>query len=235
MLCIRGFSTRSRLIAALIPLAVACGTAVSVSCTNGSACPCSDVPKPQSERKQLDTAAGLAFIATPAYKDEFASAVAGAKAALSKHQGEPNLAIVSDIDETLLDNSPQLARAPITDREAFGKWIAEAQAPALDPTAQLLSWARQQGAAVFLVTGRAEQNRRPTIENLIKRGVVYDGLFMRPDGDRRPAEVMKTEYRQSIEKMGFKIVVSIGDQDSDLWGGHAEDCEKLPNRIYYIP
>lgn len=34
--------------------------------------------------------------------------------------------------------------------------------------------------------------------------------------------------------MGFKIVVNIGDQVSDLVGGYALDCEKLPNKMYFV-
>jgi hypothetical protein len=34
--------------------------------------------------------------------------------------------------------------------------------------------------------------------------------------------------------MGFKIVVNIGDQDSDLAGGFALDGEKLPNKLYFV-
>ena len=35
--------------------------------------------------------------------------------------------------------------------------------------------------------------------------------------------------------MGFTILVNVGDQDSDLAGGHAVRPFKLPNPMYYIP
>ena len=76
--------------------------------------------------------------------------------------------------------------------------------------------------------------RADTIANLVKRQVAYDGLLMRKEGDRGGAESVKVPLREEVEKMGFTIVVNIGDQWSDLAGGHAIDCEKLPNKIYLV-
>lgn len=228
------FGNRRPATTKLIPFAVACAGIIFCPATVFS-CACSEIAKPQAQRQEMDAKAGLTFMHSDEYKKQFAQAIEGAKAALEKHKGQPNLAIVSDIDETLLDNSAELAQAPESDHAAFFKWVEEGSAPTLKPTAELLASARQQGIAVFLVTGRRERERRATIENLLRDGVAFDGLYMRANDDNRPAEQMKTDYRAAIENMGFKIIVSIGDQLSDLWGGHAEDCEKLPNRMYYIP
>ncbi|MFX5743177.1 HAD family acid phosphatase, partial [Acinetobacter baumannii] len=45
----------------------------------------------------------------------------------------------------------------------------------------------------------------------------------------------KTSKRIDIENRGFTIIASIGDQKSDLAGGHAEMTYKLPNPFYFIP
>ena len=87
---------------------------------------------------------------------------------------------------------------------------------------------------MFFITGRHEKERPITIVNLNKDGFNYDGLYLRGDQDHRPAEVYKAEVRETIEKMGFVIVENLGDQFSDLVGGHAADCQKLPNRMYFI-
>ena len=34
---------------------------------------------------------------------------------------------------------------------------------------------------------------------------------------------------------GFTIILSVGDQESDLKGGYAERTFKLPNPVYYLP
>lgn len=170
------------------------------------------------------------------YDQEFDKAIAAAREACKKHKGELNVAVVSDLDETLLDNRPFIEQH-VKDFSwpLFSQWIQQSDAPLLKPTADFLSWARDNGYAIFFVTGRHEKHRADTIENLIRRKVAYDGLYMRANDDKRNAEACKTEAREKIEAAGFKIIVSIGDQYSDLYGGHAADCEKLPNPMYYIP
>jgi acid phosphatase len=198
------------------------------------ACPCSEIKQPNPEKEDLDGEAGLKFSHSKEFATEFESALASARAACTKHIGEPSVAVVSDIDETLLDNRPAFEETKGLNIEKFNEWVNQAQAKTL-PTSKFLQWARQKGFAVVLITGRDEEERRVTIENLVRNSISYDGLYMRPAGDHSLAEEMKTQYRKQIEAMGFKIIVSIGDQDSDLYGGYAEDCEKLPNKIYYIP
>lgn len=71
--------------------------------------------------------------------------------------------------------------------------------------------------------------------NLIKCGIAYDGLYMTRDQDKDlTAAQVKPPLRKAIEDLGFKIVVNIGDQWSDLVGGHAEHCIKLPNKLYFV-
>lgn len=196
------------------------------------ACPCADLKIPAAPASDIDPVGGLAYMKTPEYKKEFAAAIEGARKACMKHLGEPDVAIVSDIDETCLDNS-----AHFKDGTGWGdweKWEAQAKDPVLKQTADFLAWARKNGFAVFFITGRSESSRAATIKNLVRAGLSYDGLYMRPHNDDLPAEPMKSKFRKMISDMGFKIIVNIGDQYSDLTGGYAEDCEKLPNKIYYI-
>jgi predicted secreted acid phosphatase len=198
------------------------------------ACPCDAVNEPADAGKHINAAEGLKFSYTPEFQKQFDDAIESARSAVQKHLNEPKVAIVSDIDETLLDNRELFEQNPEFKWPQFIEWANKSKAPVLKPTADLLSWARQNGYAIFLITGRPESMRAVTIENLVKQGVAYDGLFMRDSAKSVPAEQVKTPYREQIEKLGFKIVVNIGDQYSDIRGGHAEDCEKLPNRIYFV-
>lgn len=199
------------------------------------ACPCGEVTLHPEEQFKDNPAAGIEFSHTEAYKKDFQTAIANARAAAEKFVGKPNCAIVFDIDETLLDNRQFFIDHKEFKWAEFNVWVEEARAPNLPETAEFLSWARQKGFAIFLITGRMEKDRRGTIKNLVKNGIAYDGLYMRPDGNHSPAKDVKTPLRVNIENMGFQIVANIGDQWSDLAGGHAEDCEKLPNRMYFVP
>jgi len=203
--------------------------------------PANDVKPPPLNEKDYGNRIGIEFSRTPAYRKETQKAIDDAYAACKRYlkdsaagkvKGRP--AVVSDLDETLIDNRPHFEATPQFNWDAFDAWIKKADAPLLPKTARFLTWARKNGIAVFFVTGRREGLRADTIANLIRRRVCYDGLLMRKEGDRGGAESVKVPLRQEVEKMGFTIVVNIGDQWSDLSGGHAVDCEKLPNKIYLV-
>jgi acid phosphatase len=204
-----------------------------------AACPCSDFAGNEAAKPRPDVGfeAGLTFTKTGEYRKQFDLAIADARKACEEHMGEPRVAIVSDLDETLLDNRELISRNK-NDKDILPhlpEWVNEARAPLLKPTADFLAWARKNGYAIFFVTGRQENLRAGTITNLIRNHVQYDGLYMRAVGDKRSAVDVKKKFREDIENMGFKIVVNIGDQPTDLLGGHALDCELLPNQMYAVP
>ena len=58
----------------------------------------------------------------------------------------------------------------------------------------------------------------------------------RPDDDYNKSIVpFKSGARAKIEKAGYAIIVTVGDQQSDLDGGFAECGFKLPDPFYFIP
>lgn len=184
---------------------------------------------------------GIQYSHTSQYKKEFHAAITAARKFCAdykaKHPTEKNLCVVSDIDETVLDNRPHVQR--VGDDKDWGKfeeWLKKSEAPELKSSADFLRWARKNGFAVFFVTGRPEPQRAPTIINLVRRQIPYDGMYCREHNkNQEPAEVYKVRMRTKIEDMGFKIVENIGDQFSDLAGGHSLDCQKLPNKMSFIP
>ncbi len=218
-------------------IAVVCLALASMTVPAAQSCPCGEVKLlTQVNESDYTPKIGLSYARTPQYKKEFDDAISGACATLSKHQGEKNLAVVSDIDETLLDNMPFFEKhEEEVEWKDFFAWVDESKAPSLKKTADMLAQARKQGLAIFLVTGRMEKLRKGTIDNLVRNGIAYDGLYMRSNGDKAEAAEYKSAVRRQIEEMGYKIVLNIGDQFSDLAGGSSEDCQKLPNKIYYIP
>jgi hypothetical protein len=152
-----------------------------------------------------------------------------------RHRGchEVKPAIVLDIDETSLSNYSGLAA---TNFSAAGlvPGAAAGSDPAIQPTLDLYSYARSKAVDVFFVTGRPDIARTPTDSNL--QSVGYDQgytLITKPSGiDTIP---YKSGERAKIEEQGFEILVNVGDQDSDLAGGHARRAFKLPNPMYFIP
>jgi acid phosphatase len=151
------------------------------------------------------------------------------------HAARP--AVVFDIDETLLSNWPYLqeydfARVP----SLFAVWADKSECPAIDPVKQFYLAMRAAGVATFVITGRGEPLRAATVRNLERQGITgWDGIIFRPATDRdRSVVPFKSGERARIEANGYTVVANIGDQDSDLAGGHALHTCKLPNPAYFI-
>jgi hypothetical protein len=103
------------------------------------------------------------------------------------------------------------------------------QSPATGPVLDVARQARAGGAAVFFVTARPEFLRGQTQLNLRAVGYTVAGLYMRPWFDTRTDDALKTAARTAIEDKGYVIVANIGNNDTDLAGGHAERTFKLPD------
>lgn len=147
-------------------------------------------------------------------------------------------AIVLDIDETSLSNYPDMVKLD------FGGTIAEIRQyedkgsdKAIAPTLKLYQFAKANHIAVFFITGRFENERQETEDNLKQVGYNnWDGLILRHGQYlKAPAAVYKTAMRKQLTDQGYDIVLSMGDQESDLRGGYADKTYKLPNPYYLIP
>jgi predicted secreted acid phosphatase len=143
-------------------------------------------------------------------------------------------AIVLDVDDTSLSNYRCLRRSDFEERGRCGSQRRDL--PGIRPTRALFQFARNSGVAVFFITGRRESARRNTIANLRARDYVGKwGLRLRPnDQPSSRRDGWKARQRRAIERRGYTIVINVGDQESDLDGGHAERTFKLPNPMYSI-
>lgn len=147
------------------------------------------------------------------------------------------LAIVLDIDETALSNYH------IMQTLNFGGRIKEIVAeidkgndPPIQDTRTLFKFAKKHNISIFFVTGRHQDERAVTVRNLHNAG--YRGwthLYMKPNNYKLTSVVpYKSGIRKEITKMGYDIVLNMGDQNSDLAGGYSDKSFKLPNPYYYI-
>src|SRR5689334_18106801 len=146
------------------------------------------------------------------------------------------LAIVLDIDETALSNWAVESHDDFAYIAADLNWCVSLHCgKGIPGTLKLFKFAKQNGVAVFFITGRPEGQRADTEENLKEAGYdFWEGLYMRPENHPKTQSV--TEYksgnRSDIVAKGYRIIVNVGDQMSDLEGNpQAEHSVKLPNQI----
>lgn len=183
----------------------------------------------------------------------------------AKHPDE-KLAIVMDIDETTLTNYCEMRRDAFGYiARIFNQWEVSPQASMAIPGAlRLFNKARAAGVAVFFITGRpgipdySATPKQPdqaapdpigphpsdgdqteaTAKNLEAAGFHgWDGLQLRNGSERTmPTIEFKSTERERIARRGYRIIMSLGDQWSDLLGDPQADISiKLPNPFYFIP
>ncbi|GEC09726.1 hypothetical protein SSP24_73810 [Streptomyces spinoverrucosus] len=123
-------------------------------------------------------------------------------------------AIVFDIDNTTLETD-------------FGFSYPQ---PANKPVLEVAEYAQEHGVDIFFVTARPGIIYAPTEYNLEKVGYEVDGLYVRGFFDLfKDVAAYKTAQRVDIESKGYTIIANIGNNTTDLSGGHAEKTYKLPD------
>ncbi|MCH9745080.1 MAG: acid phosphatase [Gammaproteobacteria bacterium] len=146
------------------------------------------------------------------------------------------LAIVFDIDETALSNYQDMKAMDFggTDQDYINA-EQKAHDPAIPSVLTLYQYAKNNGVAVFFITGRKESLRPATAKNLKNAGYSdWKQLYMKPKNYDNPSVIpYKSAMRKGIEKQGYDIAISIGDQYSDLKGGYADMVFKVPDPYYF--
>ncbi|MFD4374424.1 HAD family acid phosphatase [Streptomyces sp. NPDC058486] len=180
-------------------------------------------PAPAASAADPDThlasAAAIEGVDYPTWRRDVAAVVAQARPYIEERAedaGTEKQAIVLDIDNSSLE----------TDFHPF--W--ELPTPAIPEIHALVRDAHARGVKVFFVTARPGIIHSLTEWNLKKVGYPVDGLYVRSLPDLfAEVSAYKTEKRAEIEAKGYTIIANIGNNTTDVVGGHAERAFKLPD------
>jgi acid phosphatase len=166
-------------------------------------------------------------------------AIAFLRRRAAHHNPQEKLAMVFDIDDTTLSNYPEMLAAGFAyESKAFDAWVQTAKAPAIPGSLRLFKEAQRLGVSVFFITGRHEDERNATERNLREQGFEnWKELTLRPtSGGPATTSEYKSAERGKIVAQGYKIVLNVGDQWSDLKGKpEAEFSVKFPDPYYFLP
>jgi acid phosphatase len=146
-------------------------------------------------------------------KDDRVAPVAGLKPA-----------VVLDIDETVLDNSPYQARLIKSGGEFneadWAAWCKEEKARALPGVVEFTQFAAQHGIAVIYVSNRAKDLDQATLGNLRKAGVPVSGpeAFLGLGTFVQDCEQVGTEKgcRRQLISRKYRVLMQFGDQIGDF-------------------
>ncbi|MEM8710459.1 MAG: HAD family acid phosphatase [Planctomycetota bacterium] len=131
-------------------------------------------------------------------------------------------AIILDVDETVLDNSPFEVRL-IEDGTAYptgwADWCSEAAAEPVPGALEFTQLAAASGVEVFYVTNRKEGVKKGTVENLRSLGFPLnprvDTVLMR---DGQPDWGSDKTSRRLHVAANYRIVMLFGDNTGDFLG-----------------
>lgn len=133
-------------------------------------------------------------------------------------------AVILDIDETVLDNSPYQARLIRSGGEYneadWAKWCKEETARALPGVVEFTKFAAKHGVAVIYISNRAQDLDRATLNNLRQVGLPVSGpeAFLGLGTVLRGCDQVGTEKncrRQLVSKQ-YRVLMQFGDQLGDF-------------------
>jgi len=129
-------------------------------------------------------------------------------------------AVVMDLDETVLDNSPfqtSLFRdGTVYSDERWGAWESghPEEVRAVPGAVEFIAAAEKDGATVHYITNRKEGSRKPTIAALKHLGISIEGIDARLHLMKNK-ERDKEERRQAV-RAKYRMVMLVGDTLSDF-------------------
>ena len=153
-------------------------------------------------------------------------------------------AIIVDIDETVLDNSPGQARFLLEgngryDPGTWMKWTAEKRARAVPGSAEFLSEAAAKGVTVFYVTNRSAQEGPDTRDNLKAQGFPWKDQAAGDIGDvlllsgEKPDWTSDKGTRRAIVARYYRILLLGGDDLNDFFPARLAPAERAAKAAAY--
>lgn len=145
----------------------------------------------------------------------------------AERQGSPvglPPAVILDIDETVLDNSPYQARL-IRDGEQFdpaswAAWVREREARPLPGALEFTRFAAAHGVTVFYISNRDADQAEATLANLRAAGfpVVGDTAFLGKgiQVENCLSEGSSKSCRRQLVARNYRVLLMIGDQIGDF-------------------
>jgi len=140
-------------------------------------------------------------------------------------------AVILDLDETVMDNTPYQAlmarQGKGFDSKAWDEWVAKGAAGALPGAADFLQALKAKSIAVYYITNREAAREKETIANLILLGIPVD-----PAGENilsrreKPDWVSDKSSRRADVAKTHRIILLIGDDLGDFVSGARDLPEK---------
>ena len=135
---------------------------------------------------------------------------------LQNNNSEIKKAVVVDIDETMLDNSPFETYCINTGKgysgETWGNWTSKIEAKPLPGAVEFSKYAESNGVEVFYISNRSIDEFDVTLKNLQKENFAFADsahLLLKTNTSSK-------KERRSLVKENYEIILLIGDNLGDF-------------------
>jgi 5'-nucleotidase (lipoprotein e(P4) family) len=133
-------------------------------------------------------------------------------------------AVITDIDETLLDNSPYEGLRALEDSDFraadMQKWTAKASCNAIPGAVDFLKFAAEKKVTIFYITNRAPVEQAGTLKNLQKFNLPNadaDHLLLDTDSKKPSKELRRyVVVHAGKNKKPYKVILLCGDNLADF-------------------
>ena len=133
-------------------------------------------------------------------------------------------AVVLDVDETVLDNSPYQARLVRDGKEydevTWAQWVAEKKAKAIPGVVDFAKAANAKGVTLLYISNRAVHLKEATLANLRSEGlpVADDSVFLGLGTVVKDCEQNGSEKncRRRLAGQKYRVLMQFGDQLGDF-------------------
>ncbi|MCS4235755.1 5'-nucleotidase, lipoprotein e(P4) family [Stenotrophomonas sp. BIGb0135] len=133
-------------------------------------------------------------------------------------------AVVLDVDETVLDNSPYQARLVRDGKEydelSWDQWVAEKKAKAIPGVVDFAKAANAKGVTLLYISNRAVHLKEATLANLRAEGlpVADDSVFLGLGTVVKDCEQAGSEKncRRRLAGQQYRVLMQFGDQLGDF-------------------
>jgi 5'-nucleotidase (lipoprotein e(P4) family) len=141
--------------------------------------------------------------------------------AIAANTKKQPLAVIVDIDETMLDNSPfeSMVIDSADNLSGWKHWTSMATAMALPGALEFALYSQGKEVEIFYITNRDDNERAATLINLQKEGFPYateDHLLTRSDLNYATGNTSSKAGRRAKVAENHKIVLLIGDNLNDF-------------------
>ncbi len=134
------------------------------------------------------------------------------------------MAVIVDIDETMLDNTPYGARlvrdGKSHDEAAFNQWVNEAAAKPVPGALEFARAANARGVTIFYISNRTADQAGPTVDNLRKLGfpIKDAGQYLGKNTTLGGCENSGSDKgcRRQLVGRTHRVLMQFGDQLGDL-------------------